>query len=271
MRPMTVALAVLVALLFPKVSNAQAYAFRTEPPEANAAAAEWQVESAPIILNGLVYFATRAFRLFDAGVMAQTGRFDGVPVYADVTLEPYSVVYVPVSRSNMRVYERRRDGALAGTSGSRTPSFPVEIASDTVRREAEAANARSVAANGGFVPQAAASAVEGTRAQGTSGSAQPAPASTSGVMPAPDVPRPNRTRIEIIPAVTSSGPNGVWLQFNGERWYADGAAVPFSPDRFEPIGEYRGFPVYRDRRGTKANEIWVSVVKDGPVAPYTRR
>jgi hypothetical protein len=118
--------------------------------------------------------------------------------------------------------------------------------------------------------QASPSDVEGARAARASG-AVPAPTSTSGVVPAPDVPRPNRTRIEIIPAVTPSGPNGVWLQFNGARWYADGAAVPFSPDRFEPIGEYHGFAVYRDKQGRKTNEIWVSVVKNGAVAPYTRR
>ena len=43
--------------------------------------------------------------------------------------------------------------------------------------------------------------------------------------------------------------------------------MSFSPDRFEPIGEYRGFPVYRDKIGS-SDDIWVSVVKDGPLAPY---
>ena len=84
-----------------------------------------------------------------------------------------------------------------------------------------------------------------------------------------DRPRPSRTRIEMIPRPKSE-PQGVCLEFKGSRWYLDGSAVAFSPDRFEPIGEYRGFPVYRDKRG-RADEIWVSVVKDGPVAPYARR
>ena len=65
--------------------------------------------------------------------------------------------------------------------------------------------------------------------------------------------------------------NGVWLEFDNARWYAVGPATAFSPDRFEPLGEYRGFPVYRDK--TRADgTIWVSVVKDGPaVAPYAKR
>ena len=62
--------------------------------------------------------------------MMQQGVYQGVPIYADVTLQPFSVVYVPITRSTMRAYERKREGDLAGTTGSRTPSFPVEIASD---------------------------------------------------------------------------------------------------------------------------------------------
>jgi hypothetical protein len=62
----------------------------------------------------------------------------------------------------------------------------------------------------------------------------------------------------------------VWLDFNGARLYSSGSAVSFSPNRFQPMGEYQGFPVYRDTtRGD--DEIWVSVVKDGPLAPYKKQ
>jgi hypothetical protein len=226
MRGVAVGVALLMAVLFPNVSNAQAYAYGTPAPEVTAGTAEWQTQSLRIIVNGLVYYPTRAFRLFDPAVMTQTGVYDGVPVYSDVTIEPYSNVYVPVSRSNMRVYERRREGALA-------PAGDL---------------------NG---------------AVGTSGSSLPRPVSTSGTASIPDRVRPKATRVESVPAPVAT--NGVWLEFNGARWYADGAAVSFTPDRFAPIGEYRGFPVYRDREGKKPNEIWVSVVKDGPVAPYATR
>jgi len=253
MRAFTLSLIFSMAVLFPKVSNAQAYAFGTPAPEVTAGTADWQANGEPIVVNGLVYFPTRAFRLFDPGVMQQTGVYERVPVYSDVTLEPYSVVYVPVTRSNMRVYERKRAGDLAGTAGSRTPSFPVEIASDTVRKNA----ARATAATG----------VDG--AAGTAGSSMPAPASSAGATLAPDRDRGRRVSLQSIPGPTG-GANGVWLEFNGAIWYAGGPAVSFAPDRFEPIGEYRGFPVYRDRKNA-ASEIWVSVVKDGPVAPYRPR
>jgi len=94
---------------------------------------------------------------------------------------------------------------------------------------------------------------------------RPAPVGTAGLAS-----RARQLASAIESITRPSALNGVWLEFGGARWYADGPAATFSPDRFEPVGEYRGFAVYRDRLSSK-NEIWVSVVKDGPLAPYTRR
>jgi hypothetical protein len=260
------ALVLTMTLLFPRVSNAQAYVYPTPPPEFTSAA-DWQLRGDPIVVNGVLYFPTRAFRLFDAQVMVQNGVYQGVPIYADVTLEPYSIIYVPVSRFNMRVYERRRDGALAGTAGSRTPSFPVEVASPTVlanTRRATAASTGSAAGN-------ETAAVENPAANSPSASAAtrfPLPISTTGIVV--DRPRSQHTRIEVIPKPVVVPANGVWLEFRGSRWYADGEAAPFSPARFEPIGDYHGFAVYRAREGT-SDLIWVSVAEDGPLAPYRRQ
>src|SRR3954451_3963983 len=194
MRASTLAGAVLVALLLPKNSNAQAYAYGTRAPDVTAATAAWQAADAPIIVDGLIFFPTRGFRFFDAGVMTQSGVYEGVPVYADVTIEPYSIVYIPISRTMMRVYERRRDGALAGTTGSRTPSFPVQIASDTVlasTRRADAAAALA-AVNAAALPIA------------TTGTIVAPPTSTAATI-APEAPR--ASRVEIVPGVRPSGPN----------------------------------------------------------------
>ena len=252
MRACTLGLVLSMAVLFPKVGNAQAYAFGSPAPEVTAGAADWQINGVPIVVNGLVYYPTREFRIFDPSVMMQTGVYQGVPIYADVTLQLYSIAYVPITRSSMRAYERKREGDLAGTTGSRTPSFLVEIASDTARANAARASG--------------ATAVAG--AASTAGSTVPAPASSVGTTYAPARARPQRLQMESIPRAVAT--NGVWLEFEGGRWYADGPAVSFSPDRFEPIGEYRGFPVYREKQNAKS-EIWVSVVKDGPVAPYVKR
>ena len=104
---------------FPNVGSAQGSPHRTAPPVVNAATADWQLNSEPIIVSSTLFQATRATRMFDGQVMVQVGVYQRVPVYADITLEPYSVVYVPVARNQLRVYERRRDHDLAATTGSR--------------------------------------------------------------------------------------------------------------------------------------------------------
>jgi hypothetical protein len=101
---------------------------------------------------------------------------------------------------------------------------------------------------------------------GTSGSVNPrADDSFAG----PDRERPHRTTI--LTGVPHAGDtNGVWLDYNGVRWFSSGPATVFSPERFEPIGEYHGFLVYRAKYGD-SDELWVASVKDGPLAPYRRR
>src|SRR5436190_19836150 len=86
-----------------------------------------------------------------------------------------------------------------------------------------------------------------------------------------DIPeREATTRTHVETVVRPAGNSGVWLTYDGARWYSAGAAMPFVPDRFTPVGEYRGFPVYRANSGDQ-NRIWVSVVQDGPLAPYEKR
>jgi hypothetical protein len=237
---------VLTGRLLPNVGNAQVLRFRTPPPDVSAAAAEWQINSTPIVVGGLSYDATRAFRLFDGQVMSQTGLFEGVPVYSDTTIEPYSELYVPVGNGRMRVYERRRERELAGKTASHVSTFPVDRPSVPSPSDRLVGAAGPVGTSGAVVPRTG------------EGSAELA-----------DRPRSRRTSI-LTATPPSSAANGVWLEFGGARWYSDGPAVSFSPDRFEPVGEYRGFPVFRDKNGS-TSDIWVSVVKDGPLAPYRRR
>ena len=78
-----------------------------------------------------------------------------------------------------------------------------------------------------------------------------------------------RRAVNDVPRQT--GNDGVWIEFEGARWFSAGPAVSFNPDRFVPAGSYRGFVVYRDTMGGRADTIFVTVVPNGPVAPYARR
>ncbi len=236
MRARWAAAVLFVTTLMPNVGNAQVYRFATPAPQVTAAAAPWQIAGDPIMVNGLVYYPTALVRQFDANVMTQVGVFDAVPVYADATLEPFSVLYVPVARG-MRTYERQRAGDLAGTTGSRTPTLPVEPAPSVAAEDRPVATAGTVTIL--------------------------APAAV-------DIPRrPIRTAVESVPRPHVT--DGIWIQYAGAKWYSDGEAVPYAPDRFVQIGTYQGFAVYRERSGGSSRDIWVAVVQDGPLAPYAKR
>ncbi|HWF86930.1 MAG TPA: hypothetical protein VG222_18865, partial [Vicinamibacterales bacterium] len=199
---------------------------------------------------------------FDGNVMVRTSVYRGVPLYVDASVDPYSVVYVPVGGNVMRPYERHRKRELTGTVGNRTPSFPIE-------RDAEL----SVASGGAglLTPPTEMTTEpdvlpEAERAVATGGSTVPSPSSAGEAAPTERV-APRRTVLESIPPPRAN--NGIWFDFAGARYYSAGAAVPFWRERFALVGEYRGFRVYRDVRGP-ADELYVTVVKDGPLAPYRR-
>jgi hypothetical protein len=268
MRAVVLGLCCSVAVLFPKTGKAQVDPARAAEPAVTAAGASWQMRGAPIVVGGLVYYATSGFRFFDSRVMTQVGLFGGVPIYADATLAPGSVVYVPIGRERMREYQRRRDRELAGTTGNRAPAVP----GTTLSVEKSAQDEHAIAAIGMIEPPFA--TTNGPRqAVGTNGDASPdgsfrvvdAPLATTGVV---DRGGARPAHIESVPGPIAN--NGIWLEFDGARWYSAGASASFSVDRFEPVGMYRGFPVYRIKGGSP-NEIWVSVVADGPLAPYVRR
>ena len=55
---------------------------------------------------GDLYYPAGAAVFFDGNTMVRSGHYNGVPLYTDTTLEPYSVVYVPLERGLMQPYER---------------------------------------------------------------------------------------------------------------------------------------------------------------------
>jgi len=277
MRVFLLGLCLCLAVLFPKTGNAQVSQFRSPLPEVTAANADWQINSSPIAVDGVVYFPTRGFREFDGQVMAQVSGLDGVPIYADTTLEPYSELYVPVGGTRMRAYERRRDGALASTSASRVPSFPIIVGTEPapgqrIDETAAAAGGDRRAGYGAFdTARGAGAPFVGNAADRPGGTAayDPRPTPATAATNTADRDAATRSMTRTIPRPSAN--NGIWLEFNNARWYAVGPSAAFSPDRFEPLGEYRGFPVYRDKT-RRDGAIWVSLVKDGDaVAPYAKR
>jgi hypothetical protein len=87
----------------------------------------------------------------------------------------------------------------------------------------------------------------------------------SAAQPAIVPTRPNI--VQSFPAAVSNA--GIWIAYDGSRWFLRGDAQSFDPRRFIVVGEYRGFPVYRERSGSR-DDIYVPSVSGGPLAHYRR-
>jgi hypothetical protein len=261
MRSIPVAMAALTVVFVSTMSTAQVLQLPRPAPDVTAANAEWQLRGDPVFFAGNVYHPAGPNVFFDGFAMVFSGTYQGIPLYTDTSIEPYSIVYVPIGRNAMRPYERRRAGELAGTAGSRTSSLPIERDAEWSRAEFPAGGATPAAqVERSDVPAA-------PRAVGTGGLVANTPG-VGGMRAATPPDRPARLLVQSIPAPRSNA--GIWLEFNGARWYSAGKAVPHIADKFVRIGSYRGWPVYRDT--TRRNsEIYIPSVAGGPLAPFVRR
>jgi hypothetical protein len=270
-----VAVIALALSLLPPV----AAQFSTPPPDVTAENESWYSSGVPINLGGILYYPSGPVTHFNRNEMVFTGLFERIPIYKRTTQEPGSIVYIPLTGGLVRPYERRRSGDLAGTVGSTAPSFPVAL------RAAEpsqlAAGAASVTSSPAAIPRPVGTSgfLYGTVTQplqlGSSSEATiPMPAGTTGV---------NRTNGSLLMPVVASGParletaqrpvglNTVFLEFQNVRWYSAGRSVEFVAQQFTKVGEYRGFPVYKE--DGRSDTIFVSPVPGEPavVVPYKSR
>jgi hypothetical protein len=153
---------------------------------------------------------------------------------------------VPIGRGVLQPYERPRRGDLAGTTGSRTPSFPVghEYEGSTILAAAVSPTnlPRPIGAIPAYTPGA------GTRPQAAAG----------GAAAADDQP--------VVTVLRPENNDGIWVQFGGFKWVSAGSAVPLRAADFQLVGDYAGFPVFA-RQGVKENVIYIPT-RAGLLAPY---
>src|SRR5688500_7380485 len=109
MRGFTLGWVLSVALFLPNVVTAQVFMRPNPYPQVTAANAQWAQLGEPLFHAGAFYYPTGPSVFFDGNVMNRTGTFQGIPLYEDATLEPFSMVYVPIGGNVVRPYERRRE------------------------------------------------------------------------------------------------------------------------------------------------------------------
>jgi len=238
--------AVACALIVSAPVSAQVDYRPTDPPIVTAERDAWYRRGEPIVVDGEFYYPVGPVVFFNGNHMVRTAHYNGVPVYADTTIEPYSVLLVPIGRGQMQPYERVRGGELAGTSGSRASSFPGR--SDRLERELgvlPAAPPYTAPAITDYAVEAGAVATRG-----------------SVVPPAvgDDVLGPPRRRTGRPFSYDS-----VSVRFMGEKWVMAGPSGPLRSG-LSQVAEYGGFPVYAEK-GQERSRIYLPIAP-GRVAPF---
>jgi hypothetical protein len=259
-------LLLLVALAVAAPAGGQAQSRPTDPPLVTAAAESWYQLREPLQFAGELYYPAGATVFFNGNHMVRTGHYNGVPLYADTTVEPYSIVLVPISRGTLRPYERRRSGDLAGTTGSRAPSFPVQLTRTATSLPSAPVAPTGLPATAGavsvFTPEPAPAPAPAARAAAAP-QGEPDAVGTTGVVQ-------TGNRAAVPPLVTlrrPAGNDGVWIRFMDERWVSAGSAVAFDNAGFTYVGEHGTSPVFA-RKTLDEDVIYLPTARAGFVAPY---
>jgi hypothetical protein len=298
---MKAALCVAAAFLVTSPVLAQIQLRPTPPPLVVADLEPWYVEGGPITHAGNIYYPAGSQIHFNGNEMVRSGFYQGVPLYSRTTLEPYSIVFVPLSGGLMQPYERRRAGDVAGTVGSRAPSFPVVLPAEQAGRDEFGVTLqaqgppmrRSTGVEPSYLdlaaltadPRAAAAVIGEAYLRGSAPAGlldeylraaaasrveeslglvtlQDASIGTVGTAPPNVPPLAIPARTRIESAQRPVGLNGVFIIFENTRYFAGDPAVKFDASKFERAGEYKGFPVYR--RADDARAIYVPLSAGDP-------
>jgi hypothetical protein len=253
---------------------AQIQSRRTDPPIVTAVNETWYQLREPIQFAGDLYYPAGPTVFFNGNIMVRTGHYNGVPLYADTTLEPYSVVLVPVSRGLMQPYERLRRGDLAGTTASRAPSFPVRLPTERTLPQAPTAPTGaplSTGAIGVASDETVVATVGRVETNNTRIARRAAPDNEGNERPVGTVGRTFSAGTGVAPNTPMvtlrrpQGNDGIWIHFAGEKWVSAGAALPIDAAAFRVVGQYAGFPVYA--REDRENTIYLPT-RAGLVTPY---
>ena len=266
-RAASLALTLFLAVFSTGLASAQVVIQPTPYPTVTAENEPWYLNGEPVTHAGNLYYPAGPRVFFSPNEMVRSGFHMGIPLYTRTTIEPYSVVYLPVGPGVLQPYERPRTGALAETSGSIASSLramPVTSGQDAYGPILQAAGAASQTTTviPVYVPPTVGTA-------GTAGSTEPSPVAAASAERAPVPPRrPMHTRIGGVP----QGSNSIFIEFEGERWYKAGAAQAIDPAKMSRAGTYAGIPVWSEQ-GTTAGIIYVPVTQQGGslVVPYSRK
>jgi hypothetical protein len=250
-------IAVLAIVTWSATAAAQVQMRPTDPPLVTATNDSWYILGEPVQFSGELYFRAGSTVFFNGNTMVRVGHYNGVPLYADTTLEPFSIILVPISRGVMQPYERPRRGELAGTSGSRAPSFPTAL-----RPDAAVIATAPAAPTAPPLPIGAISVYTPDMPSAPVASAREVVGTTGFLVTQPGAAAP------IVTLRRPESNDGIWIRFLGLRWASTGTSVS-AIGNFERVGEYAGMPVFR--RANSDEPVIYLPTAAGRFAPYRAR
>jgi hypothetical protein len=256
-------LTALLSAAAPGPAHAQISLSPTPAPVSVADDEPWFQSRAPILFGGTWYYPAGSRVYFNRNEMVPTGIHGNVMLYVRTTYEPHSMIFVPLSGGLMQPYERRRAGDLAGTVGSTTPSFPVESTA-----EAASAGTAGLARPGG--PPTSIGSRSPAPASSIGTGPEPAAQPTSGSVAMPQ-PRTPSGRNRSLSAARPEGLNGIFVSFDGHRWFSSGPAIELDTARLRRVGQIGEAAVYRDPASARTIYVASTGSSGSLVAPFARR
>ena len=252
---------VLCATALGPVATAQVQWYPTPLPIVTAENERWYLSGDPVMFAGNVYYLAGPAIHFIPNEMVRSGVYQGVPLYTRTTIEPFSVVFVPIDGGRMQPYERRRTGELVGTSGRTISALPAVIPTfDRSNPWIQAPAASVIRARpvdeSSFYPESLVVRQPSERPSAGGDERQPGRVATSQPRPLPA--RPGAT-------------NAMFVEFNNDRWFVHGPPVLLDSRMLTRIGQSHGFPVYT-ARNTRNSTIYVPVAQGmDALARFSRR
>ena len=252
----------------------------TPAPTVLAETESWYQTGEPLQFAGNVYYPAGPAIHFLPDEMVQSGLYRGIPLYSRTTIEPYSVVFVPLAGGRMQPYERRRAGDLAGTTGSSVPSLRVEIPSAFgTPPPIQAAAPPFVETQPVQQPTDALDqprgpgSTEGSAGSGREANAEPLVQIAGRQTKTPRIGTAGRETASRSAKTSASRSisNGMFVEFDHARWYPSAPPASLDSASLHRIGDWHGFPVYTARGGGDST-IYIPIAEGvDAYAAYSRR
>lgn len=242
---------VLCATALGTVTTAQVHLYPTPPPIVTAENERWYLSGDPVMFAGNLYYLAGPAIHFIANEMVRSGSYQGIPLYTRTTIEPFSVIFVPIDGGRVQPYERRRTRELVGTSGSTISALPAEIptfvdwAAPWIQAPAPPVIGSRPVDESSVHPEWLKRREPSQRPSTRADERQPGRVASSPPRPLP---------------VRPGAANAMFVEFNNDRWFINGPPVLLDSRMLTRIGQSHGFPVYT-ARSTRNSTIYVPVAQ----------